>query len=64
MEDCAKPRDARPHIGVMFDCCQVYVRIYRRPDQPAYLARCPRCLRSVRVEVAEGGEDAQFIRVS
>jgi hypothetical protein len=52
----------RPYIGVLFECCGVYVRVYRRPDQMVYLARCPRCLRLARVRVGQDGTDARFFR--
>ena len=34
----------RPYIGVYFECCGVYARIYRQPHQRVYRGRCPRCL--------------------
>ncbi|MCH8805539.1 MAG: hypothetical protein IH986_05575 [Planctomycetes bacterium] len=52
----------RRYIGIHFECCGVYTRIYRRPDQTAYLGRCPRCLRTVRVRVGRGGTKARVFR--
>ena len=41
----ASPRGgARPYLGIHFDCCGVYARVYRNRDQTAYEGRCPRCL--------------------
>jgi len=45
----------RPHIGVLFECCGVYVRVYRNADEARYVARCPRCLATAVVRVAPGG---------
>lgn len=52
----------RRFIGVLFDCCGVYARAYRRGDGRFYIGRCPCCLRQVRFRVGEGGSDARFFR--
>lgn len=54
----------RPYLGILFDCCNVYARIYRTPDESAYSGRCPRCLREVTARVGEAGTDARFFRAS
>ena len=54
----------RPYIGIVFECCGLYVRVYRRPDQTCYLGRCPNCLRTVRVRVAPDGINARLFRAS
>jgi len=50
----------RPWVGIRFDCCEVYTRVYRSPDGKAYRGRCPRCGRSVSLRVGEGGTNARF----
>jgi hypothetical protein len=52
----------QPYIGVLFECCSVYVRVYRQPGQMVYLARCPRCLRTARVRVGKDGTDERLFR--
>ncbi len=52
----------RSYIGILFDCCGVYVRVYRRPDQNSYTGRCPNCLRQVKVRVGPDGTDTRMFR--
>ena len=62
-EDTAqKPKTlkGRPWVGICFDCCGVYTRVYRNPEGSAYVGRCPRCQRTVRLRVAPDGTNARF----
>lgn len=53
---------SRRWIGMHFECCGVYTRIYRNPGGTAYEGRCPRCLRRARVTVGPGGTDVRIFR--
>jgi hypothetical protein len=55
---------ARPYVGILFECCGIYVRVYRGLDEARYEARCPKCLRTASLRVARGGTDARFFRAS
>lgn len=57
-------RTPNPWIGVRFTCAGQYVRVFRTPDAPAYLARCPKCAKCVRFRVGQGGSDARMFDVS
>lgn len=50
----------RPYLGIYFECCRVYARVYRRPDQPQYVARCPRCLRAAKIRVGPDGKSGRM----
>ena len=56
----------RKFLGIWFDCCNTYGRIYKTPDGNFYRGRCPKCLRSVSVRVSDNGEgtDRRFFRGS
>ncbi|MDD3593414.1 MAG: hypothetical protein PHX18_02185 [Candidatus Gastranaerophilales bacterium] len=53
----------RKYLGIQFDCCGVYSRIYQNKEGSAYVGRCPGCLRTVRIKIGEGGTSARFFRV-
>lgn len=53
----------RPFLRVLFRCCNVYQRVYRSASGDRYDARCPRCGRSMRFAVGEGGTDLRFFVV-
>lgn len=48
------------YLGIMFNCCNIYARIYKNKDATAYVGRCPKCMRSIRVKIGEGGTNTRF----
>jgi hypothetical protein len=52
----------RKYISVMFDCCQVYSRIYINPEGTGYFGRCPKCLAAVKAIIGENGTSARTFR--
>jgi hypothetical protein len=52
----------RPWVGIRFECCGLYARVYRTRDGTVYRGRCPRCLRQVRLRVGPDGINERFFR--
>jgi hypothetical protein len=54
----------RPYIGILFECCGVYARVYRRREENRYHGRCPKCLATVEVHVGPDGVTTRLFRAS
>ena len=52
----------RQFLGVMFECCHVYGRIYKNKTGTYYEGKCPRCLKVVRIAIGEGGTSTRFFK--
>ncbi len=52
----------RPWIGIHFECCNVYSRLYRAPDALRYEGHCPRCGLPVSIRVARDGVNTRLLR--
>ena len=53
-------KEQRKFIGVRFNCCGVYVRVYVNKEGTAYEGRCPKCYRPVKFKIGNGGTDHRF----
>jgi PHP family Zn ribbon phosphoesterase len=49
-----------PFLGISFECCRTYARIYRNREGTAYEGRCPRCGMRVRVAIGPDGTKERF----
>ena len=58
----AKPAGGGKFLGVHFECCDIYRRIYPNREQTAYVGHCPRCAKRVEFKIGHGGTDSRFFR--
>ncbi|MBI5865998.1 MAG: hypothetical protein HZB38_16135 [Planctomycetes bacterium] len=60
----AEPGEAaqRPYLGIFFECCGVYARVYRDERDAEYVGRCPRCMAVIRARVGRNGTTQRIFR--
>lgn len=54
--------EKKKFLGILFECCNVYRRIYINKEKNAYEGRCPLCMREVRVLIGADGKDTRFFK--
>jgi hypothetical protein len=52
--------EKRKFLGVHFQCCNIYSRIYINKERSAYAGACPRCHKRVQIKVGPGGSNTRF----
>ncbi len=60
VSDDASSLVGRRYIGITFECCDVYTRVYVNRDETAYVGNCPKCARQVRIQIGPGGTSQRF----
>ena len=50
-EDNNEQPHKRKFLGIWFECCHVYGRLYPNKDGTKYIGRCPKCMRVLNVEI-------------
>ena len=54
----------RPYLRIYFKCANQYIRVYRKPEDTEYVARCPSCGMAKRFRVGTGGTGQRFFELS
>ena len=57
-----KPLKDKKYIGILFECCNVYRRIYINKDGNAYEGRCPLCYGKAKVVIGPQGTDQRIFK--
>ena len=52
--------EKKKFLGILFECCNVYRRIYINKEKNAYEGRCPKCGGEVKVLIGSDGSDSRF----
>lgn len=58
--DTSGKHPVRKFVGIKFNCCGIYVRIYVNKDGTAYEGHCPRCFKPVKLKIGSGGTSSRF----
>lgn len=54
----------KPFLMVTFTCANAYVKVFRSIDSTHYLARCPKCAKTMKFEVGDAGSNQRTFSVS
>lgn len=54
MEEEEKKRDPKKFLGIYFECCHVYGRLYQNAQATHYVGRCPKCMMNLKVPIGNG----------
>ena len=52
--------EKRKFLGVIFQCCKVYARLYINEKKTAYSGLCPRCGKRLELKIGPHGTDSRF----
>ena len=52
--------EARPWLGIHFECCNVYTRVYKNAQGLAYVGFCPHCSKPIRLPIGPDGTASRF----
>lgn len=62
--DLQDKTNRKPHLGIMFKCCNIYSRIYINKMETAFVGWCPKCAKKAQINISEDGSDSKFFEIS
>ena len=57
-----KDNSKRNFISILFECCNVYARVYKNKAGTHYVGWCPKCTRQIKLKIGPGGTDNRIFR--
>ena len=54
----------RRYVGMLFECCSIYARVYINTGKTAYVGWCPRCARRVEIKIDKRGTSGRFFKAT
>ena len=57
-EDNNEQPQKRKFLGIWFQCCHVYGRLYPNKEGTKYTGRCPKCMRILNVDIDANSKKA------
>ena len=55
--------EIREFVEVLFECCNIYRRIYINKEDNRYEGRCPKCFNTVKVIICLEDTSSQLFKV-
>jgi hypothetical protein len=55
--------EGRSFLGINFECCGIYSRIYKHHSGKYYAGNCPKCGKPVKILIGKGGTGSRFFDV-
>ena len=63
IEACGVMKETqKKFLGIMFECCNIYQRIYLNKEGNAYEGHCPKCFAEVKALIGADGSASRFFR--
>ena len=57
MNEEEKKRDPKKFLGIYFECCNAYGRLYQNAKGTHYVGRCPKCMMNLKVPIGNAGDN-------
>ena len=63
-KDFSNDKGQKNFLGIYFECCNIYTRIYKNKTGDAYEGKCPKCFKKVFVPIGDKGSAERFFKAN